>query len=133
MPTFDAQLIGRTEKALNAILDRLLAGPGLTEHQWIALTLTVNGRGSIADALHVDAATQRRLLAELAAAGLVRLGADGSAEATDRGRETWREVRAAVLEVTQRLWGDVPEADLATAGRVLDTVLHRATALLPAA
>jgi hypothetical protein len=35
-----------------------------------------------------------------------------------------------VGEVTARLWGDLPEADLATAGRVLGTVLDRANAAL---
>jgi hypothetical protein len=32
-PTFSAQLLGETEKAANAILDRLLAEPGLSEPQ----------------------------------------------------------------------------------------------------
>jgi hypothetical protein len=35
-------------------------------------------------------------------------------------------VRAATTEITHRLWGDVPAEDLATAGRVLDTVRARA-------
>jgi hypothetical protein len=40
-PTFGAQVLGQTEKALNAILARQLAGTGLTEPQWVTLTLTV--------------------------------------------------------------------------------------------
>jgi hypothetical protein len=33
-PTFCTPLIGQTEKAPNAILDRQLAGSGMTERQW---------------------------------------------------------------------------------------------------
>ncbi|WP_433073258.1 MarR family winged helix-turn-helix transcriptional regulator [Dactylosporangium sp. CA-052675] len=124
---FGTQLIGRTEKALNAILERLLAGPGLTERQWVALSLTIGG-GSIPAALHIDGAAADRLVAQLAERGLV----DAAGAVTARGHAVFREVRAAVLDVTHRLWGDLPEADLAVAGRVLDTVLTRANALLPA-
>ena len=46
-PEFGTQLIGQTEKTLNAILDRLLAGSGLDESQWITLTVTVMNNGSL--------------------------------------------------------------------------------------
>jgi len=46
-PTFSTQLVGRTEKTLNAILARLLAGTGLTEPQWVTLTLAVRSGGTI--------------------------------------------------------------------------------------
>lgn len=39
-------------------------------------------------------------------------------------------VQAAVVEITARLWGDLPRDDLATAGRVLGIVLSRANAEL---
>jgi hypothetical protein len=45
-----------------------------------------------------------------------------------------RELQARVVDTTDeirgRLWGDLPKADLATAGRVLGTVLSRANAEL---
>ncbi|WP_433040494.1 hypothetical protein [Dactylosporangium sp. CS-033363] len=133
MTTFDAQLLGRTEKALNAILDRLLAGPGLTEHQWIALTLTVNsGGGTIPQALKIGEAEARQLLVGLAGKGLVTLDDDGAATATERGVAQWQELRAATLDIMQDLWGDLPAADLDTTGRVLTTILGRANTLLPA-
>ncbi|WP_433200098.1 MarR family winged helix-turn-helix transcriptional regulator [Dactylosporangium sp. CS-047395] len=133
MTTFDAQLLGRTEKALNAILDRLLAGPGLTEHQWIALTLTVNsGGGTIAQALKVGDAEARQLLVGLAGKGLVTIGDDGTATPTEHGVAQWRELRAATVDIMHDLWGDLPAADLDTAGRVLTTILGRANTLLPA-
>ena len=46
--TFGTQLIGQTEKALNAILDQQLAGTGLTEPQWVTLTIAVMSGGTIA-------------------------------------------------------------------------------------
>jgi hypothetical protein len=64
---------------------------------------------------------------DLAALGLIETGPDGAVSATTKGRELWQEVRAANTEVTARLWGDLPEADLATAARVLNTILSRAT------
>jgi hypothetical protein len=42
--TLGPPLIGQTQNALNAILDRELAGTGLTERQWV--TLTPFGRGA---------------------------------------------------------------------------------------
>ncbi|MEV0270333.1 hypothetical protein AB0H43_16250 [Hamadaea sp. NPDC050747] len=136
--TLTTQVIGQTEKALNAILDRLLAGTDITEPQWVTLTLTVVSGGLPADALtarvsnalKVDSAVARERLAELTSAGLVRQNPDGVVEATERGKAQWEAVRAQVTEITQRLWGDLPEEDLAVAGRVLSTVLTRASAAL---
>ncbi|MET8862749.1 MarR family winged helix-turn-helix transcriptional regulator [Nonomuraea sp. NPDC004580] len=142
MSAFSAQVLGQTEKALNAILDRLLAGTGITEPQWVTLTLTVVSEGTlsadalaerVAHSLKVDQATVHRLLAELAAAGLVHTTTDGIVEPTEHGRTEWTRVRAAITDLTGRLWGDLPPEDLATAGRVLDTVLSRANTLLSAA
>ena len=42
-PTLSPQLIGQAEKTLNAILERHLSGAGLSEPQWITLTLAVMG------------------------------------------------------------------------------------------
>lgn len=44
-PTLTPRIIGQAEKTLNAILYRLLAGPGLTEAQWITLTIIDAGGG----------------------------------------------------------------------------------------
>ena len=39
-------------------------------------------------------------------------------------------IRTAITEITQRLWGDLPAEDLATAGRVLAIITERANAEL---
>lgn len=138
-PIFNAQLLGQTEKAANAILDRLLAKPGLTEPQWVALSLTAISDGSldrtaltdrVAGALKVDGASAQGLVDALFEAGL----AEGAAPVrlTDAGQHVFSSVRAATAEITDRLWGDLPPEDLAAAGRVLATVLERANAELAA-
>ncbi len=124
---FGAQLIGRTEKALNAILDRQLAGTGVTEPEWVALTLAATAppgelTGRISEALRVDEDAARARLAELTAAGLLQ----ANLEPTDEGLALWRDVRARTAGIGESLWGDLPGDDRAAAARVLNTVLDRA-------
>jgi DNA-binding MarR family transcriptional regulator len=140
-PTFSPQLIGQTEKTLNAILDRLLAGTGLTEPQWVTLTIAVMSGGSIdraalvsriAGSLKISDAEAQARIDELAAAQLLEVpNVDGSAvRVTDAGQRLQGRIRSSVVEITDRMWGDLPAADLAAAGRVLTTVLERANAEL---
>lgn len=137
-PPFGTQIIGQTEKALNAILGRLLAGSDVTEPQWVALTLVAMGGGSVersqltarvGGALKSTEQATGALIGELVAAGW--LEDDGSTvSATEAGRQLQTRVRSTVGEITERLWGDLPADDLATAGQVLGTVLERANAEL---
>jgi hypothetical protein len=46
-PQFGTQLIGQTENALGAILDRTLSGSGLTRQHWITLTVAVMSGGTM--------------------------------------------------------------------------------------
>ena len=136
-PMFDARLLGQTEKAANAILDRLLSGTGVTEPQWVALSLLATSeqpldrRGlvaRVAGALKRSEADAGAHVSELAAAGLIDSAGepDSPVALTDEGLELYARVRGEVVEITRRLWGDLPSEDLATAGRVLSTVLERA-------
>jgi 3-phenylpropionate/cinnamic acid dioxygenase small subunit len=136
---FGPALIGQTEKALNAILDRHLAGTGITEPQWVTLTLTVAGGGvvdrselirRVSRAAQFGRAAVAEHITELTAAGLLRDGGDGRVQVTDDGQAFWTRVRTATGPITQRLWGDLPADDLAAAGRVLGIVLDRANAVL---
>jgi hypothetical protein len=143
-PTFGAPIIGQTEKALNAILHRQLAGTGLTEPQWVTLTLTVASGGTVdrdqligrvTGALKVSESEAQARITELAAAQLLQApDGDGSpVKPTDAGQQLHGQIRTAVTQITQRLWGDLPAEDLATAGRVLSTALARANAELAGA
>lgn len=136
-PTFNAQLLGRTEKAANALLREILAGPGLSEPQWVTLTLAVTGEGAATRAQLIDRVTGAAKFARgdveacvdaLADAGLLDIA--GGVSVTERGRATFAAVRTATAQLTERLWGDLDDADLAVAGRVLDTILARANAEL---
>jgi hypothetical protein len=49
---------------------------------------------------------------------------------TAAGTGVFGQIRGVVTELTQRLWGDLPAEDLATAGRVLSIVTERANAEL---
>ena len=125
--SFSPQLLGQTEKALNAILDRLLADSGVAEPQWVTLSLAVMNGGAglaarVAGAVKVSEAEARRRIADLTAAGMLA----PSGDATDAGRRLFDRVRGRTAEITGRLWGDLPEADLAATARVLSTALSRA-------
>jgi DNA-binding MarR family transcriptional regulator len=140
-PTLSTQVIGQAEKTLNAILDRQLAGTGLTESQWVTLTLTAASGGTVdrdqligrvAGALKVSEAAAQARVTELAAAQLLQPpdGEGAPVKLTDAGQQLHGQIRSAVTQITQRLWGDLPADDLATAGRVLTIVTARANAEL---
>ena len=46
-PALTPRVIGETEKTLNALLGRLLAGTGVTEPQWVILSVAVASGGSV--------------------------------------------------------------------------------------
>jgi DNA-binding MarR family transcriptional regulator len=142
-PTFTPQVIGQTEKALNAILDRLLIGTGLTEPQWVTLTVTVAGGGKIdrdelvsrmTGYLKVSEAEAQARIAELTAAQLLDAPDDEGSpvNVTDAGHELHARIRTATVETTRSLWSDLPPEELETTGRVLSTILERANAELSA-
>jgi DNA-binding MarR family transcriptional regulator len=140
-PSFGTQILGQTEKTLNAILDRQLAGTGLTEPQWVTLAVTAMSDGSVegdelvgrvAGALKVSEPEAQARIAELAVDGLLQFDEGSPVKLTDAGRQLHGQIRAAVGEITERLWGDLPAADLATAASVLSIVLARATTELAA-
>jgi hypothetical protein len=140
--TFTPQILGETEKALNAILLKELAMTGLTEHQWIALRLTMTGGGEIArpqlvgrlaGALKAGADEAENRVDELVTAGLLRSSDDGGVAATEAGAHAHARVRGTVGEITHRLWGDLPAHELEITGRTLTTILARANAHYDAA
>src|SRR5215471_9428174 len=87
MPTaFGPQLIGETEKTLNALLRRFLEGTGLSESQWVTLRLadrldgSVDANGlaaTVADRAHLGNSAE--LVSELASRGLLENGRPTSA------------------------------------------------------
>ena len=138
-PAFSPRLIGETEKTLNTILDRHLAGSGLTEQHWITLTSAIVSGGSIdRDELVREVVSGakfseqdvRARVAELVGRQLLDDSASPEVTATDAGAQLHAQIRAANTELTERLWGDLPADELATTARVLGIVLERANAEL---
>ena len=133
------RLVGQTEKTLNAILDKQLAGT-VSEQQWVALVVIARGGpvgrdqavAQVARALKTDQRGAADHIAALAAQGLVGTGPSGTAVTAD-GQRLIDRVQAQVGEITRRLWGDIPAADMAVVRRVLGTVLKRAESELSAA
>jgi hypothetical protein len=136
-PTLNSQVIGQTERALGALMHRVLATTGGTFHQWVALTLTTAAGGTIdrdqllsrmTGALKIDDATALAAIAELTATKLLedRPGQGARVGLTDTGQARHRQLRTAIDQLTARLYGDLPAEDLATAGRVLGVITARA-------
>jgi hypothetical protein len=139
-PTLTPRVIGQAEKTLNAFLDRQLAGTGLDENDWVILTLTVTGGGTavpdqltrqVAGALKISEADARARIGELVAAGI--MARSEMITVADAGRQLHSRITAFTAEITRRLWGDLPEEDLATAGRILTIITERANAELASA
>jgi hypothetical protein len=124
--SFGPQLLGETEKALNVLLLRSLAGSGLDEEQWVTLRVasqhdgpvgTLAGR--VADRAHFQ--NTDRLVEVLEEKGLI-----ADERPTSKGNELLRDV----LGGNANIWQGVPDAD--AAARALSTVLDRARAAIAA-
>lgn len=123
---FGPQLVGQTEKTLQALLRRALAGTGLTEPQWVALRLAAQPdesalRARVADLAQFTDADD--LVTALEQRGLV---ADD--EPTAAGRTMLETVLARSAALSGPIWDDIEDADAAT--RALTVVLTRARAAL---
>jgi hypothetical protein len=129
---FGPQLIGETEKTLNALLRRFLEGTGLTEPQWVTLRLAellddrVDTDGlvaAVADRAHLPDAAE--LVGELTDRGLL----DGG-RLTPAGRELTTAVQTTITTQTAPIWDNLPTDDVAATTRVLNQVLTRARLVL---
>jgi hypothetical protein len=129
---FGPQLIGETEKTLNALLARFLQRTGLTEPQWVTLQLagmldgSVDADGlaaAVADRAHLSDAVD--LVGELTDRGVL---ADG--RLTSAGRDLTTAVQTTITTDTAAIWEGLPSDDVAAATRVLNEVVTRARVLL---
>ena len=142
-PTLSPRVIGQAENAHRPLMNRILARSGTMFPQWVALTKVAADGGTadrrqlidaITGALKIDDAAAAEALAGLAAADLLEAlealpGTGSRVGLTPPGQARYREIRAAVDRVTARLYGDIPPAELATAGRVLALITARANEL----
>jgi crotonobetainyl-CoA:carnitine CoA-transferase CaiB-like acyl-CoA transferase len=128
MTTFGPQLIGETEKTLQALLRRALARTGLDERQWVTLRLAAQPDGTalrdrVSDRAHFDDADD--LVSALEQRHLV---ADDVPTAD--GRAMLERVLTRSAALSGPIWDDVEDAD--AAARALTRVLARARSALEA-
>jgi hypothetical protein len=126
---FGPELVGRTEKTLQALLRRTLQGADLSEPEWVTLRVAESGGGGgdlaalVHDRARFDDA--HTLVSTLTERGLLSDGA-----LTDDGRAVIAGVRERTTAQNGGLWDDLPEADVAAAERVLNELLERARGVL---
>ena len=112
-PSFTA-LVGQLESAFGAILDRELAGTGLSAPHWITLTVAIAGGGSIerdqlvhrvSRAPKITEPEVETCINELAHARLLLVPDQDGAPVTvkDAGRQLHSRISTAVADITQRL------------------------------
>ncbi|MEU6094179.1 MarR family transcriptional regulator [Streptomyces sp. NPDC047079] len=139
-PVAGARTLALAHYAARGVLEHVLARHGITFQQQVALraALTTDAPQTpddlvtqVQDSLKAAPADIRATVDELLAKQL--LVADGAhLRLTDAGRALMAAVGAETAPVSARIWGGIPAADLAVAGRVLTLVTERANAELAA-
>ncbi len=129
---FGPQLIGETEKTLNALLGRFLAGTELTEPQWVTLRLAdlLGGAGGAAGLTAAVADRGHFPDASALVTGLTDRGLLDNGRLTPAGRRLTAAVQATITTETAAIWDDLPADDVTAATRVLNEVVTRARAVL---
>jgi hypothetical protein len=130
--TFGPQLIGETEKTLNALLRLFLEGSGLTESQWVTLRLADQLDGGVDANGLVDAVADRALMSNAAdlVSELTRRGLLDEGRPTAAGREMTAAIQKTIAITTAPIWESLPDQDVAAATRVLNEIVTRARAVL---
>ncbi|MEH0425790.1 MarR family winged helix-turn-helix transcriptional regulator [Streptomyces stelliscabiei] len=142
--TVDGRVVALAHYASRAVLERVLAGHGLTFQQSVALRVLAVADGpverdevvhQVVGFLKVEPAGIRAVVEELLSAGLVETDPQRPSRlrVTDAGREAFARSAAETAPVSARIYAGIPTEDLLTAGRVLTLVTERANAELAAA
>ena len=129
---FGPQLIGETEKTLNALLRRYLAGTGITEPQWVTMRLAGLLDGTVgAESLAAAVADRAQFLDAADLVGqLTDRGLLDDGRLTGAGRELTSRVQAKIATETVTIFDGLPADEVAAAERVLNEALERARAAL---
>jgi DNA-binding MarR family transcriptional regulator len=139
IPTLNGQDIGQAERATRALLDVVLAQTDTPFPNWVVLNMLANAGGGlerddlvtrVAGGLRIGTPAIVTAIDELLTGGFVTTTDEVRIELTADGEALFAQVRAGVDRIAERLYGDLPIADLATAHRVLALVTERANAEL---
>ena len=139
LATLNPSVIGRTEKAHNAVLDRVLSGTSLDEQRWITLQLALASApvrrtdlvARVTAAAKFDPDAVHQAVTGLAGAGLVRLEGDAVA-VTDAGVARVSALRQQIGDIIGPAYAAVPAEDRAVAARVLARITERLDSVLAA-
>ena len=137
--------IGRAERTLRALLDRLLDDAGISFPQWTVFNL-LDGSASLSRSelvrRLVDGHVAPEPEARAAVDGLLSAGLVKEVEAADAddpvltltpaGEAVFRRIRQAVAGITDDVFGGLPPADVEATRRTLEEVARRAKARLAA-
>ncbi len=145
-PLLTGQDIGQVHKATRAVLERRLAASGTEFNAWVMLNVLGSSGLALAEddlvrrtvhGLKIDVSVARDILTQLLAHGLIERTSVETAEAqptqialTAAGIDRFHQVRAAIGEISERLYGGLPADELAIAHRMLAAVTARANAEL---
>jgi hypothetical protein len=129
---FGPQLIGETEKTLNALLRRCLQDTGLTEPEWVTLRVAGQLEGRVSADDLTAAVADRAHFADAAdlVAGLTNRGLIEDGLLTPHGRALTASVQATITREAGPIWDNLPAEDVAAATRVLNEVVSRARVAL---
>jgi hypothetical protein len=133
MPTpFGPQLIGETEKTLNALLCGLLEPTGLSEPEWVTLRLAGQLDGNVDAAGLITAVADRAHFANAAelVAELTGRGQLAGGRLTPSGRELVASLQATITNQTAPIWRNLPDGDVDCTARLLNEVILRARRVL---
>ena len=140
-PVLNPRVIALAHYAARAVLENVLARHGVTFQQSVTLRLAAVAEGpvereriaeDVVGALKIDAAEAHRVVDELISAGLLAPHESSRVRITDAGRELFETTSAETAPLTARVYGGIPEEDLAVAGRVLTLITERANGELAA-
>ncbi|QYX75747.1 MarR family winged helix-turn-helix transcriptional regulator [Streptomyces akebiae] len=142
-PVLNSRVLGLAHYAARAVLEKVLAGHGLTFQQSVTLRLVALADepverealvDRIVDSLKVEKARIRSVVEELVAAELVETdpARPSRLRITDAGRESHTRSTAETAPISARIYAGIPAEDLATAGRTLTLITERANTELAA-
>ena len=131
--TLNPSIVGQAEKAHTAILNKVLTGTTLDEHQWITLQLALRSGERIDPECLTDEVSraakyppgevETAITALVEASLMKRLPDDPrSLAVTAEGQELVTALRAKVAHYVGGAYGSIPAEDLATTARVLTTI-----------
>jgi hypothetical protein len=124
MTALGPQLIGTTEKSLNALLRHVLEVSELSEQEWVTLRLAAQNDAALPLARFVR---ERTHFADAGAivTGLQHRGLLDGDTLTADGQVLITQLQGRIASLTAPVWADLDPVDVAAAERILTTVTAR--------